>query len=289
MGGVRASGRRRACAAAFLLVLPACAGRAGAPAPALESCRTVVVAAGDIVNDVAVADRTGQVAAAQQPAHVLVLGDNQYESGSAQEYQTQYDRTAWGRLREITRPVPGNHEYRTRGAAGYFGYFAGVPAYYAYDAGCGWRGYALNSEVDLEEQVAWLRSDLAAHPDAPVLASWHTPRWSSGARHGDEEDLQPFWSALAPRAGVVLNGHEHSYERFAPVGQVRQFVAGTGGTSDYPFGPAAPGSERRIPDTPGVLRVELEPDGYRWAFLDVAGAVRDDGRTSVRRAAAPAR
>jgi hypothetical protein len=89
--------------------------------------------------------------------------------------------------------------------------------------------------------------------------------------------VQPFWDALAGRTGIVLNGHEHNYERFAPVGQVREFVVGTGGTSDYKFGPAVAGSEQRIADTPGVLRLELLPTGYRWSFLSADGALLDHG------------
>ena len=240
-------------------------------------CRAVVVAAGDI-NDVETADLTGRVAATQDPDQVLVLGDNQYESGSLEDYRTEYDRTVWGRLKPVTNPVPGNHEYRTRDADGYFTYFGEPPPHYAYDAGCGWRGYALNSEVDMGEQAAWLRADLRAHPGAPVLASWHRPRWSSGVKHGSDPEVQPLWDALAGRTAVVLNGHEHNYERFAPIGQVRQFVAGTGGTSAYAFGAPAPGSEVRLAHTPGVLRLDLQAQGaYAWTFLDTAGTALDQG------------
>ena len=241
------------------------------------SCDTVAVAAGDIVNDVAVADRTGRLANAQHPDLVLVLGDNQYDTGALADYREEYDRTAWGALRPITNPVPGNHEYRTPGAAGYFAYFDGPPRYYAYEAGCGWRGYALDSEAGIAEQIEWLRRDLAAHLDAPVLLSWHRPLSSSGTEHGGDPTVQPFWDALAGRQGVVLNGHEHNYERFAPVGGVREFVVGTGGSSTYPFGAVAPGSQERLSNTPGVLRLDLHPGGYRWSFLTTAGAVADSG------------
>jgi hypothetical protein len=241
-------------------------------------CRSVAVAAGDIVNDITVANQTGRLAATQQPDVVLVLGDNQYPDGSLERYRRQYDRTAWGRLKPITKPVPGNHEYRTPGAAGYFRYFDQVSPYYAYDAGCGWRGYALNSETSLKPQLRWLRRDLGAHPDAPVLASWHKPRWSSGEEHGSDASMEPFWDALATRTGVVLNGHEHNYERFGPRGRLREFVVGTGGSSRYGFGPPVTGSERRIAKTPGVLRLDLEPNAtYRWTFLDTKGTSLDSG------------
>ena len=244
---------------------------------ASANCPAVVVAAGDL-NDVETTDLTGRVAADQDPDQVLVLGDNQYESGALEDYRTEYDRTVWGRLKPITNPVPGNHEYRTRDADGYFTYFGEPPPYYAYDAGCGWRGYALNSEIDLDEQADWLRDDLRSHPRAPVLASWHRPRWSSGEKHGSDPDMQPLWDALAGRTGVVLNGHEHNYERFATIGQVRQFVAGTGGTSTYEFGAPAAGSEVRLTGIPGVLRLELRAEGaYAWTFLDTAGAAVDQG------------
>ena len=246
--------------------------------PSESGCRAVVVAAGDIVSDVQVADRTGNVAAAQKPDQVLVLGDSQYPAGGLADYTSKYDRTVWGSLKPLTKPVPGNHDYKTSGAAGYFTYFDKPSPFYAYDLGCGWRAYALNSEIDLAAQLDWLTRDLAAHPGRPVLAYWHKPRWSSGVEHGSDPTMQPFWDALADRTGLVLNGHEHNYERLAPIGQVRPFVVGTGGTSRYAFGAAAPGSEQRIADTPGVLRVELQPGGtYRWAFLDTAGMIRDQG------------
>lgn len=237
----------------------------------------MAVAAGDIVNNVTVADRTGRLAQAQHPDLVLVLGDNQYDSGSLGDYKAEYDKTGWGALKPITKPVPGNHEYGTPGAAGYFTYWGQPLKYYAYDAGCGWRGYALNSEINIPEQTAWLRRDLTAHPGAAVLVSWHRPRFSSGSVHGNDRALQPFWDALADRRAVVLNGHEHNYERFAPVGKIREFVVGTGGSSTYPFGAPAPGSQIRVARTPGVLRLELLPAGYRWSFLTTAGAVRDRG------------
>lgn len=243
-----------------------------------EACSKTAVAAGDIVNVVSIADQTGRLAAAQQPDEVLVLGDGQYETGSLDAYRGEYDHTAWGRLKSITKPVPGNHEYLTPGAAGYFNYFGNPAPYYAYDAGCGWRGYALNSEISLAAQVDWLRKDLEAHPGAPVLAYWHRPRWSSGTHHGSDSAMQPFWTALAGRRGVVLNGHEHNYERFAAVGGLREFVVGTGGSSTYGFGAPVAGSEVRISHTPGVLRLALKGDAsYDWTFLNLSRAALDHG------------
>lgn len=238
---------------------------AAAPAGA---CSTTLVAAGDIVNDFGDADATGRLAASQHPDRVLVLGDSQYPTGSLTEYRTGYDRTAWGRLKSRTRPVPGNHEYLTSKASGYFAYF-GSPPYYAFELGCGWRAYALDSEQGIDEQARWLRRDLSAHPTSAVVAYWHRPRWSSGVTHGSDPTVQPFWTALSGRHGVVLNGHEHNYERFAPLGQMRALVVGTGGTSTYAFGHPMAGSQRRIAHTPGVLRLVVSSNGrYQWAFLD---------------------
>ena len=250
----------------------------GPAGTATVTCTRVVVAAGDIVSDVTIANRTGRVAAAQKPYAVMVLGDNQYPKGSLADYRATYDHTTWGALKPVTRPVPGNHEYQTPGASGYYAYFTRTPAYYAYNLGCGWRAYALNSEISLTQQVVWLRRDLAHNPVVAVLAYWHQPRWSSGVEHGSNPAMQAFWDALGGRRGIVLNGHEHDYERFAPVRGVREFVVGTGGSSSYAFGTPIPGSQRRIDHTPGVLRLDLSRSAtYRWAFLDVGGAAVDSG------------
>lgn len=246
--------------------------------PKQAACRTVVVAAGDIVNDTGIANQTGRVAAVEHPDLVLLLGDNQYPAGALADYQNRYDHTAWARLKPITNPVPGNHEYRTRDADGYFTYFDHPPPYYAFDTGCGWRGYALNSEIDLAPQLTWLHRDLAAHPTAAVLAYWHRPRWSSGTEHGSNPSMQPLWTALAGRTGIVLNGHEHNFERFAPNEGLREIVVGTGGTSTYPFGAPAPGSQQRIARTPGILRLDLNSHAaYHWAFLNTNGDAIDHG------------
>jgi len=259
------------------------AGSATAPTPTpvpstAAGCAKTVAAAGDMKN-ITTTRATGALAQRQHPDVVAVLGDQQYDNGALADYRSKYDTTGWGQLKSKTRPVPGNHEYSTPGASGYFTYFGHSPRYYAYDIGCGWRGYALNSEVDIAGQARWLRTDLAAHPSATVVAYWHKPRYSSGTTHGNDPRTQPFWDALATRHGVILNGHEHNYERFAPRGQLREFVVGTGGSATYPFGAPASGSVKRITDTPGVLRLTLQSGGgYIWAFLNRAGAAIDTGR-----------
>ena len=181
---------------------------------------------------------------------VLPLGDNQYLSGALPDYQAYYDPT-WGRVRNITHPTPGNNDYSTAGASGYFGYFgaaAGDPqkGYYSYDLGS-WHIISLNSNCsDVggcdagSPQEQWLRADLALRSTACTLAYWHHPRFSSGTAHGSDARTQALWQALYDfHADVVLNGHEHNYERFAPqaptgaadpANGIREFVVGTGGS-----------------------------------------------------------
>lgn len=272
---------RRAAALGFAGALLAALGPLGTAAPAAAAapgCTRTVVAAGDM-NAFPQTVATGRLAVSLRPNIVAPLGDLQYPEGSLADFRRQYARTGWGALKAKTRPVPGNHEYRTRGARGYFDFFPGVRPWYAYDMGCGWRGYALNSEVSINTQARWLRADLAAHPRARVFATWHRPRWSSGTDHGSSSKTQPFWAQLAGRRGVVLNGHEHNYERFAPRGAMRQFVVGTGGSSDYPFSRTPErGSVKRITNTPGVIAMTLNPGGYGWRFISTSRAVRDSGR-----------
>ncbi len=246
-----------------------------------SSCVTRVVAAGDM-NSVRAARRTGALAKSLHPDVVAVLGDLAYPNGSLRRYRKGYDRTPWGQLKKDTRPVPGNHDYRTKNAKGYFTYFGDPPRRYAYKLGCGWRAYALNSERHVAGQARWLRKDLRAHPHANVVAYWHRPRFSSG-QHGSDRGMRRLWAALAGRTAIVLNGHEHSYERFAPKGQRRQFVVGTGGSSTYPFRRHhAVGSVKRITGSPGVLLLKLAKGSYSWRFLDVHSHVLDRGHRLAR-------
>ena len=216
---------------------------------------------------------------------MFALGDNAYPSGTAENYRDCYAPT-WGRHRSRTYPVPGNHEYETPGAAGYFGYFgsrAGAAAdlgYYAYTLGA-WRVIALNSEVPASAgsaQAAWLEAELAATRSACTLAYWHRPLVSSGP-NGDNPYLSDLFSLLYD-AGVefVLSGHDHLYERFEPLDAsgrpdsrgIRQFVVGTGGAPLYVPTRVRMGSEVQGSEF-GVLRLDLSPGSYRWQFLPVAG------------------
>jgi hypothetical protein len=250
---------------------------AGRTAQAATSCVRSVVAAGDMLT-LADARATGRLAVRLNPNLVLALGDEQYPTGSLAGFRNDYAKTGWGRLKARTRPVPGNHEYGTPGAAGYFTYFNHPPRYYAYNVGCGWRAYALNSEVNLAKEAIWLRRDLAAHPRAPALAYWHRPFLSSGVVHGGDPHLVYLWRPFLGRKTIVLNGHEHNYERFAPRHRIREFVVGTGGSASYPFrANKARGSTRRIAHTPGLLRVHLKTGSYTWSFRTTSNRLIDTG------------
>lgn len=225
---------------------------------------------------------------------VLALGDEQYENGELANFQQAYDPT-WGRVRSITFPAPGNHEYQTAGASGYFSYFgaaAGDPArgWYSFDLGA-WHVVALNSNCSqiggcgtgsAEEQ--WLKADLAAHPGACTLAFWHHPRFSSGWA-GNAANVGAFWQDLyAAHVDIVLNGHDHDYERFAiqnPSEQpdangIREFVVGTGGEEHHGWTSIQPTSEVRNDDTFGVLGLTLRPTSYEWSFVPEAGKTFTD-------------
>jgi 3',5'-cyclic AMP phosphodiesterase CpdA len=252
----------------------------------------VLVAAGDIACAPGVATTPSQcqqaataaVVESLDPEVVAALGDLQYERGQRAGFDAAYGPT-WGRFRDRTRPVPGNHEYAGGKANGYFGYWgeaAHAPGgWYSYDVGA-WHVVALNSVCAVvgcgegSEQLAWLRQDLADHPVRCTLAYWHHPRWSSGL-HGPDTSVAPLWDALAAAgADVVLSGHDHHYERFAPVDGVRQFVVGTGGRNLYPVLGRDPGSERVDTSTFGVLALTLRPDGYDWRFVPIAGSTFTD-------------
>lgn len=239
---------------------------------------------------------TSDVALGLSPAAVLLLGDNQYENGALAKYQASFDPT-WGRLMGVIRPAPGNHEYATAGAQGYYDYFgmaAGDPAkgWYAFDLG-GWHLVALNSNCSAvggcgsaSPQGLWLAADLAAHPDVCTLAFWHHPRFSSGP-HGDDPLSQDFWTLLrSAGADLILNGHDHGYERFAPQSPTgsadpdgpREFVVGTGGKDITSVMTVRANSEVRNYSSFGILELTLHSNGYEWRFLSDAGAVLDSGR-----------
>jgi hypothetical protein len=260
----------------------------------------VLVGAGDIASCSSTGDEATANLLDNIAGTVFLLGDNAYESGTSTEYANCYG-PSWGRHKSRTRPSPGNHEYNTTNATGYYGYFgaaAGDPAkgYYSYDVGA-WHIIVLNSNSECttiscaagSPQEQWLRADLAANTKACTLAYWHHPRFNSGASHGNSTAVAPFWDALYQYgADVILNGHEHVYERFAPqtpqavadpANGIRQFTVGTGGRSHYTFGTIQPNSQVREGSTYGVLKLTLHATSYDWQFVPVAGSTFADSGT----------
>lgn len=281
----------------------------GAPPPPPPPGDPVFVGAGDIAScgDGGGDEATAALLDAMPEAVVYTTGDNAYPDGTTEQFAC-YD-ASWGRAKARTHPSVGGHEYKTPGAAGYFGYFgaaAGDPTqgYYSYDLGT-WHIVVLNSEcVEIggcgsgSPQERWLRTDLAEHPSDCTLAYWHIPRFSSGAEHGNNPGIAPFWDALYDYgADVILNGHEHLYERFLPQTSggvldlaygMTQFTVGTGGFGLYGWKAAQPNSIARINDTYGVLKLVLRADGYDWQFIAASGSSStDEGSASCHGSAAP--
>lgn len=285
------------------------------PTIARDEKGIVIVAAGDISCDPAsshfnqgkgTANRcrmlaTSEVAISLKPAAVLLLGDTQYEKGELAAFEKSWAHN-WGRkeLREISYPAVGNHEYKTKGASGYFDYFGSRAGerdkgYYSFNLGT-WHLVALNSAghngcrpvpcAEGSQQVKWLQKDLEQNDSACTLAFWHRPLFTSGL-HSNARDLRPFWTHLYEnRADVILNGHSHQYERYSrqrPDGQpdpergIMQFVVGTGGKNLKGFVRKQRNSEVRNSSSYGVLRMELREKSYAWEFISDGGNVLDSG------------
>lgn len=260
----------------------------------------VLVGAGDIADCSSAGDEATAALLDDIPGTVFTAGDNAYGDGSVQEFADCYD-PSWGRHKQRTMPAPGNHDYHTADASGYFGYFgmaAGLPTqgYYSYDLG-DWHIIVLNSNCSEiggcgvgSPQEQWLRQDLATHPTTCTAAYFHHPLFSSG-HHGSNGAMEALWQALYDyNADVVLNGHDHNYERFAPQDPsgnldlqrgLRQFVVGTGGKSHYSVTSPLANSEVTNDDTFGVLKLTLRAGTYEWAFVPVAGATFTDAGTGV--------
>ena len=280
-----------------------------------ENADAVVVAAGDIAcgadsGSAACKELlTSDLAVQINPTAVLLLGDVQYEKGQYEYFLngkgvgtgTGYDPT-WGRLKAVTHPSVGNHEYLTTGAAGYFDYFNGIGAfsgpagdrdkgYYSFDLG-NWHLISLNSNCSLvggcgptSAQYLWLQGDLARNTAPCTLAYMHHPRFSAG-QYTHDHAFQPFWELLyEDGAELVLGGHDHNYQRYAPqtpAGErddargIRQFVVGTGGKSLSSATRVAPNLEVRDGMTFGVLKLSLRPNSYDWEFVPIAGSTFTD-------------
>ena len=274
------------------------------PTPAAAGSRTAVVVA---VGDVACAPGqrptrttcrqadTAALTTRLDPAVIIGLGDLQYESGALPEYLGSYDKS-WGPLMARTLPVPGNHDYRTSGAAGYADYFEGDPGVDAEPDRpyvrtlAGWRLYLLDSNCELiscRAEARWLARDLRRHPTRCSLVAQHHPRWSTGD-HGNQRLVAPLWRAAAVNGvDVALAGHDHHYERFAPrsargrvsASGMQSFVVGTGGKSLYGFGRRNGATRFRQNTRFGVLQLRLSPRRYTWKYVATSGRVLDRGRS----------
>lgn len=258
----------------------------------------VLLAAGDVADCGSKgAQATGRILA-RTPGTIAVLGDLAYPDGTAADFACY--NAAWGRVKSRTRPAPGNHEYNSGSGQAYFNYFGtaagpGTRGYYSYDLGR-WHIISLNSNCSRAggceagtPQDRWLRRDLARSKRRCTLAYWHHPRFSSG-QHGSDTDMMRFWSDLY-RAGaeIVLVGHDHDYERFAPQTPagvlapfrgIREFVVGTGGKNHYRIGSPIANSRVRNDNTFGVLKLTLSPGSYRWRFIPEAGKTFTDSGSS---------
>ncbi|NUT33733.1 MAG: alkaline phosphatase [Hamadaea sp.] len=258
-----------------------------------------VVAAGDIAGACRASDgtaceheRTARLVESINPMWVLTMGDNQYDDGTISEF-TNYYATTWGRFKSKTKPTPGNHEYYdpAGGAAGYKAYFGSTATpngqtYYSWNQG-EWHFIALDSEAPMSAtsaQITWLKNDLAANTKRCIAAYWHHPLFNSGSKGYDPVSL-PAWQALyAARADLILNGHDHLYERFTPqdpnaastVNGPVAITAGVGGADNYSFeGEVQPNSVKRLTDLHGVLKLTLTDTTFTGQLVDDTGAVRD--------------
>jgi hypothetical protein len=301
-------------ALAGVLALGACGGSTPSgpepvPTPAPTPNLPVIVAAGDISCDSATpqlpckSKETSDLIVSERALHnavvVLPLGDLQYESGTLAEFRKNYQAT-WGRVNEQSHPIPGNHEYETRGAAGYFDYFASVgvavgartEGWYSYNFGA-WHFVALNSNCGSiggcgtgSAQYRWLAADLVQFPQKCTVAYTHHPFVSSG-QNGSTPELLPMMQLLyANNADIVLAGHDHLYERFNPITAeqvpdavrgLQFFTIGTGGRDLYDFPRVLPSSAFRYNQNFGVLRLTMKEASYEWDFVNIAGIVVDHG------------
>jgi hypothetical protein len=281
--------------------------------PTPPSSDPVLLVAGDIASCGWSTDTDTAALVDGMAGTVLTLGDNVYPNGTAAEFASCYDPT-WGRFKSRTRPTPGNHDYNTTGASGYFDYFNGPgnqsgPAgdrsrgYYSFDVGT-WHVVVLNSECEPSSglwlrngcaagsaQETWLKADLAAAPTNNIILAWHKPRFSSSTEHGNSSHMQGFWQ-IAYDAGVdiVLSGHSHNYERFAQMNAsgaadtafgIREIVVGTGGASAHGFVSSPSTSQVRNSGTAGVLQLTLRPTSFDWRFVPVAGKTFTDTGTQA--------
>jgi len=301
-----------AVAASLLLLASAGCGVSSATvvqsstAKSLGSHRAKLVVAGDIACAPGTVEanncrqqQTANLTNSLHPDRVLVLGDLQYQTGTLAAFNESYD-ASWGQFRSKTFPVPGNHEYVTLGASGYYDYFGSLAGdrtkgWQAQTIG-GWRVIGLNSNCSAvggcengSAQSNWLANDLKNNAKRCTMALWHHPRFSTGT-HGDSTAVSNLWAQLqAKSAELVFAGHDHDYQRFAPLTSsgklsskgLTSFVVGTGGRSLYPFSGSTPARRAAIAEY-GVLQLDLYSRGYRWAFKTLDGKTADSGRAYCR-------
>jgi hypothetical protein len=271
--------------------------------PTAGSGDPVLIGAGDIciTSSIANANATAALITARPNAVVFTAGDNSNETGSSANY-TNCVAKSWGVFKSRIHPVPGNHDYMTSGAGPYYAFFGAAAGtagkgYYSYNLSNNWHVVALNvlcSEVGGcgagSPEETWLKADLAANVGKHFIAIWHIPSFSSGGAHGNNSSYRSWWNDLyAAHAEIVINGHDHDYERFAlqsPSGAadpngIREFVSGTGGAGQRSFGTIRANSQVRSTGTFGVLQLTLHAGSYSWQFIPVAGKTFTDSGTQA--------
>ncbi len=274
------------------------------PAPTVPPLPTfsgdpVFIGAGDIVDCFNEwSEKTAAIIEKTQGV-VFTTGDNAYDSGSPDQFKNCYDKS-WGKFKDRTKPSLGNHDYGTLGASGYFNYFGAVAGdrlkgYYSYDLGA-WHIVVVNSNCiernrcnENSDQVKWLREDLNAHPTKCTLAYWHHPLYTAGSYKGQLQYMQTVWQTLYDAgADVVVNGHDHNYQRYAPQDAngkldkekgMREFVVGTGGKDLYNIPQPIANLEAFNIATFGVIKFTLRAASYEWQFIPVDGQTfKDEGK-----------
>jgi acid phosphatase type 7 len=265
-------------------------------APAHAASSAVLVGAGDIATCSSGADSKTATRVRSVGGTVFTAGDNAYPKGSPSQFSKCYADT-WGKFKSKTRPAVGDNEYDTSGAKGYWDYFGSAAGrrgegWYSYNLG-GWHIVVLNSNCGKvggcdqgSAQMQWLKKDLASANASCTAAIWHEPRFSSV--YGNRSGTKPFWEALyAAGADIVINGHDHAYERFAPQDPsghgtsngIRQFTVGTGGAPlANGFKTVQPNSQVRSVKSHGVLKLTLHSDGYDFKFIPADGSFHDSGK-----------
>jgi 3',5'-cyclic AMP phosphodiesterase CpdA len=267
-----------------------------------------IAAAGDVAcasltaKDECFQGETADLIVRKKPDLVLALGDLQYDSGIYTQFLSFYDKS-WGKFKSITKPVPGNHEYQTKDAKGYFDYFNGIgvssgiaaersKGYYSFDSG-DWHFIALNSNCwavggcgEGSEQYKWLQKDLKENSKGCTVAYWHNPVFSSGP-HGSDAIMRTPWKLLQEhKTEIILTGHDHLYERFEKqdafgnkdeVTGIQEFVVGTGGRNLYSTKQIQKNSVIREDYLYGVLFLTLNKDSYKWEFISIDEKVIDSG------------